>query len=139
VSVGEDTNILSYDDAFEIPEGAFEAFQWACGSGLLGGEARVLEPNKVLTRAELVMSLYDFAKWLQMDVSVGEDTNILSFNDAMKVSDWAMAAIQWAVGSGLMEGDGVNLKPISSATRCESAALLMRFLEDITKTATTSY
>ena len=69
----------------------------------------------------------------QIFFSVGEDTNILSFNDAQKVSGWAMDAVQWAVGSGLMSGDGTNLMPASKAPRCESAALLMRFLEKIAK------
>ena len=35
VSAGLETNILSYDDAFDIKEGSHAAFQWACGSGLI--------------------------------------------------------------------------------------------------------
>ena len=127
VSVGEDTNILSYTDAFDIPQGSFEAFQWACGSGLLGGETRVLEPNKALTRAELVMSLYDFAKWLQLDVSVGEDTNILSYDDAFEIPEGAFEAFQWACGAGVIRGVSEReLAPNSGTTRAQLATVVMR-------------
>ncbi|MBQ7102896.1 MAG: S-layer homology domain-containing protein [Anaerotignum sp.] len=37
ISVGENTNILSYNDAFEISEYAIPAMQWACGAGIIRG------------------------------------------------------------------------------------------------------
>ena len=127
VSVGEDTNILSYTDAFDIPQGSFEAFQWACGSGLVGGETPVLEPNATLTRAELVKILYDFAKWLQLDVSVGEETNILSYDDAFDIPEGAFEAFQWACGAGVIRGVSESeLAPNSGTTRAQLATVLMR-------------
>lgn len=127
VSVGKDTNILSYTDAFDIQQGSFEAFQWACGSGLVGGEPPVLEPNAELTRAELVVIVYDFVKWLQMDVSVGEDTNILSYDDAFDIPEGAFEAFQWACGADVIHGvSKTQLAPNSTATRAQLAAVLMR-------------
>ena len=127
VSVGMNTNILSYTDAFDIRQGSFEAFQWACGSGLVGGVTPVLEPNAALTRAELVMIVYDFVKWLQMDLSVGEETNILSYNDAFDIPDGAFEAFQWACGADVIHGvSKTELAPGSSATRAQLAAILMR-------------
>ena len=127
VSVGKDTNILSYTDAFDIQQGSFEAFQWACGSGLVGGETPVLEPNAELTRAELVMMMYDFVKWLQMDVSVGEDTNILSYDDGVDIPEGAFEAFQWACGADVIHGvSKTQLAPNSTATRAQLAAVLMR-------------
>ena len=52
-----------------------------------------------------------------------------AFADAAKVSDWAQEGMKWAVSNGLMEGDGVNLRPGDSIKRIELAALLMNFLE----------
>ena len=68
VSVGEDTNILSYGDAFEIAEYAIPAMQWACGSGLLIGEktangGMVLNPQNNTTRAQLSVVLMRFDQW----------------------------------------------------------------------------
>ncbi|MEM5768339.1 MAG: S-layer homology domain-containing protein [Bacillota bacterium] len=74
--------------------------------------------------------LYNFAKYKGYDVSVGEDMNILSYNDALSVSDYAYAALQWACGAGILNGDtNGNLNPRSSATRAEVAAMLKRFME----------
>ena len=127
VSAGQDTNILSYTDAFDIPQGSFEAFQWACASGLVGGETPVLEPNAELTRAELVMVVYDFVKWLQMDVSVGEETNILSYDDAFDIPESAFEAFQWACGAGVIHGVSQReLAPNSGTTRAQLATVLMR-------------
>lgn len=41
-----------------------------------------------------------------MDVSVGEDTNILSYNDAGQISKWAISAFRWACGEGILAGTG---------------------------------
>ena len=66
-----------------------------------------------------------------MDVSVGEDTNILSYADALDVSEYAMPAMQWACGAGVIEGSGANLNPQDSATRAEAATMLMRFIQTV--------
>jgi len=54
VSVGEETNILSYADAFEISEYAYPALQWACGMGALGGEEGFLHPQKAVLAENLL-------------------------------------------------------------------------------------
>ena len=127
VSVWENTNILSYNDAFDIPEGSFEAFQWACGSGLMGGETPVLEPNKALTRAEVTKLVYEFVKWLKLDVSVWENTNILSYDDAFDIPEGHFEAFQWACGADVIRGvSRTALAPNSPATRAQLAAILMR-------------
>ena len=63
-----------------------------------------------------------------MDVSAGEDTNILSFNDAFDVSEAAISAMQWAVGAGIIKGTGGgNLDPRGGLTRAQAAVMLQRF------------
>ena len=62
-----------------------------------------------------------------MDVSVGEDTNILSYDDAFDVHQWAMSAMQWAVGAGVVNGIGTNLEPAGDASRAQVATMLWRF------------
>ena len=65
------------------------------------------------------------------DVSIGEDTNILSYTDAFEVSEYAVAALQWACGAGIISGtgDGSTLTPQGEATRAQAATVLMRFCE----------
>ena len=61
-------------------------------------------------------------------MSVGEDTNILSYDDAFDVSDWANAGMCWAVGSGLVNGTTeTTLSPLGKATRAEIATIVMRW------------
>lgn len=60
------------------------------------------------------------------------DTNILSYTDALTVSEWAVPAMQWANGAGLIQGSDNNLMPRGNATRAQAAAILHRFCETVT-------
>ena len=62
--------------------------------------------------------------------SVDEDTNILSYDDALQISEYAVSAIQYTVGSKLINGKTAStLNPKDNATRAEIAAILQRFIE----------
>jgi hypothetical protein len=67
------------------------------------------------------------------DVSVGEDTNILSYNDAFDITEGMALAFQWACGAGVVQGNGPQLYPLSSVTRGQAATMIMRFLEKVAK------
>jgi hypothetical protein len=87
-------------------------------------------PDENITREQMATRLHNYCKWSGIDVSAGEDTNILSFNDALDVSEWAVPAFRWASGSGVIGGKpGGLLDPKAGATRAEVAAMLMRFIE----------
>ncbi len=59
--LGEDTNILSYTDAFDISEYAVPAFQWACGAGIIEGVTdSTLVPGGTATRAQAATMLMRF-------------------------------------------------------------------------------
>ena len=106
-------------------------FEHGIMSGVDGGE---LALNDEFTREQLVTILYRYAKNKGVDVSVGADTNILGYDDALDVSDWASDAMRWAVGSGLVSGKtATTLNPADSATRAEIATIIMRYCENITK------
>ena len=63
------------------------------------------------------------------DVSAGEDTNILSYNDVSSVSEYAIPAMQWACSEGIVTGTANgNLNPGSTATRAQFSAILYRFV-----------
>ena len=83
----------------------------------------------------MVTLLWRYAKYKGYDVSVGEDTNILSYDDAFEISEYAVSAMQWACGSGILvgsssaDGTGIVLNPESSITRAQLSVVLMRFDE----------
>ena len=69
-----------------------------------------------------------------IDVSVGENTNILSYVDVQQASEYAIPALQWAVGAGVLNGkNGGRLAPTGTATRAEIAAIMQRWCENIIK------
>ncbi|MBE7004576.1 MAG: dipeptidase B [Ruminococcaceae bacterium] len=111
-------------------DGAYtEAIRWAASEKLVGGvgDGKFL-PNDALTREQLAVILYRYAQNLGKDVSVGEDTNILSYSDMLQWSEWAVPALQWAVGSGVLsEKDGGVLDAWGSVTQAEAAAVLAKF------------
>ena len=70
------------------------------------------------------------AQYKGIDASVGENTNILSYDDFDSISEYAIPSMQWAVGSGLIKGKSEStLNPLDNATRAEIAAILHRFIE----------
>lgn len=111
-----------------------EAVRWAANNKIVEGYGNgKFGTNDPITREQFATILYRYAQYKGYDVSVGENNNILSYNDALVVSEWASPAMQWACGSGLMLGDGVNLMPTANATRAQAAALFERFCENIIK------
>lgn len=125
---------LDYSD---VEEGAWytEAVRWAASENVVQGYGNgKFGPNDTLTREQMVTILWRYAKYKGVDVSVGEDTNILSYADALTVGEYAIPAMQWACGSGTVQGttDG-RLEPKGSATRAQAAAILMRYCENIVK------
>lgn len=108
-----------------------DAVDWAAEKGIVtgytDGSFGVSDP---ITREQLATILWRYAKSKEINVTVGEDTNILSYEDAFDISDYAYPALQWACGSGLIGGkpDGY-LDPQGGATRAQAAAIFERFMK----------
>ena len=107
-----------------------EAVRWAAGEGIVEGYSETaFGPNDPITREQLAAILWRYAKYLELDVSIGENTNILSYTDAAEISEYAIPALQWACGAGILEGSNGSLSPRANATRAEVATMLMRVCE----------
>lgn len=110
-----------------------EAIRWATSEGIVGGYGNGLfGTNDPITREQFAAMLYRFAQEQGYDVSIGENTNILSYTDVADLSEYAISAMQWAVGAGIINGtgDGSTLTPQGQATRAQAAVMLMRFCEE---------
>lgn len=107
-----------------------EAVRWASSEGIVGGYGNgSFGTGDPITREQFAVMLYRFAQKQSYDVSVGENTNILSYTDVSTVSEYAIPAMQWAVGSGVITGMGDTLAPQGETTRAQAAMMLMRFSE----------
>ena len=100
---------------------------WAMENGISDGT----NMEGKITREQLAAMLYRYAKLKGYDVSASAD--ISGYTDASGVSGWAKEAMQWAVGSGLIQGSGNALTPQANASRAQIATILMRFAQSIAK------
>ncbi len=113
----------------DVARGSYyeKAVAWAAEHGIVTGYGDGLfGPNDRITREQLAAILHRYAQYKKLDVSVGEDTNILSYNDATRISDYAFPAMQWACGAGLLKGANGDLLPKNTATRAQTATILYR-------------
>ena len=125
---------VSTADFSDVADGVWYAVavRWAADSGVVKGYADGrFRPNDAVTREQMATLLYRFAGYKGYDVGIGEDTDILRFVDGAAVGGYAVPAMRWACGSGLMTGarrdGGMALAPRDTATRAQTATLLMRF------------
>ena len=122
--------LMDFDDVDPAAYYA-EAIRWAVSEGIAGGYGGgVFGPEDNITREQLAAILYRYAQAKGYDTSVGEDTNILSYTDTLEISEYAIPAMQWACGAGILEGDAGHLYPQGNATRAQIATMLMRFCEN---------
>ena len=101
---------------------------WAKANGVSDGT----NPPASVTREQLVTMLFRYAAAHGME-SVTLEENLSRFTDKASVSAWAVPAMNWAVGQGLIEGSNGLLRPQANASRAEVAAILMRFAQKIAK------
>ena len=124
--------VVNYAMSFsDVAEGKWysEAVRWAASEGITVGMSNgTFGLTDTCTRAQVVAFLYRYAQKAGMDVSVGEDTNILSYNDALTVQAWAIPAFQWACGAGIVQGSGGALMPGNFCTRGQIVTMLCRAL-----------
>ena len=83
-------------------------------------------PESPVTREQFVTMLCRYA-------GAVADGNVESFSDYENISDWALAAVKWAVSNGIMLGYDGRLNPQGNVTRAETAVMMMRFCERINK------
>lgn len=101
---------------------------WAKANGVSDGT----NPPASVTREQLVTMLFRYAAAHGMEAVTLEE-NLSRFTDKASVSAWAVPAMNWAVGQGLIEGSNGLLRPQANASRAEVAAILMRFAQKIAK------
>jgi len=105
-----------------------EAVLWASENGIVKGYPDgSFAPDLPITREQLAVMLWRYAG------SPRECGDIMStFPDAKNVSDYAKAAMEWAVSNGIIKGDNSrNINPKSHATRAHAAQMIMNFMLNV--------
>lgn len=106
-----------------------DAVAWAAEKNILNGYGDgTFGAGDPVTREQMAVILYRYAQFAGVDVSSGGDSNLLSYDDASDVSEWAIYAMQWAVGSGVINGRSEQtLNPKDTASRAEVAQIIMNY------------
>ena len=107
----------------------YDAVAWASAENIVTGvTADTFAPMAPVTREQLAAMLFRYAVANGLEaVSTVEYLN--AYPDAADVSEWAVSAMNWAVGQGLINGIDGKLLPGGSATRAQTAAILMRYCQ----------
>ena len=119
--------LMQFEDV-DLGQWYTEAIRWVSSEKIaVGYSSKEFGYNDIVTREQMITILYRYAQYKGVDVSVGEDTNILSYNDAFDIAEYAIPAMQWACGEGIIKGDNGNLMPKDSTTRVQIANILFRY------------
>jgi len=121
-------------DFSDVISGAWysDAVAWAVANGIVNGYGEgKFGPDDEITREQTAAVLYRYAQHKSYDVSAAAD--IISFKDAKSISGYAVPAMRWACGTGLIQGSDSSLSPKAYATRAQVAAILHRFNGNMVK------
>ena len=110
-----------------------DAVIWATENGIVNGLSDELyAPLSEFTREQMATMLLRYSEYKKYDTSDANDLD--KFSDAESVASWALEALQWANAEGLVNGrTETTIVPQGSATRGETATVLMRYIENIVK------
>ena len=115
----------------DVKPGAYyeKAVVWASQNNIVSGYTDgTFRPDAPVTREQLASILYRYTLYRGQDVSAGETTSLTGYGDAQAVSSYALPAMRWACGMGILQGANGKLNPSGLATRAQLAAMLHRYL-----------
>ena len=110
-----------------------KAILWAYENKITSGYTETtFAPSRAITREQFATILYNYAKFMQYDVTVAEDASLSAFTDAASVGTFAVDALTWANAEGLVNGTtATTIAPKGTAPRSQVAVILMRFDQNV--------
>ena len=115
----------------DVKPGAYyeKAVVWASQNNIVSGYTDgTFRPDAPVTREQLASILYRYTLYRGQDVSAGETTTLTGYGDVQAVANYALPAMRWACGTGILQGANGKLNPSGLATRAQLAAMLHRYL-----------
>ena len=109
-----------------------DAVAWAAKNGIVTGFSDgTFRPDAPVSRQQLAVILFRYAGYKGM-TAVTLEENLNGFTDESAISGYAISAMNWAVGQGLVNGfsDG-SVRPTEGASRAQTATVLMRLLQNV--------
>ena len=133
----EGTPETVYEGKFsDVPNSQWytNAVIWASNNSIVSGykNTTLFGSADNITREQIAVMMYRYAQYKGYDIS--EKASLDRFTDAGSVSAYAVEAMQWAVGNGIINGTGDGrLNPLGTAYRAECAVIFKGFMEKYDK------
>lgn len=123
----------TFSDMTEAPTWSVDAIAWAQDTGVVAGMGdNEFASNAKVTREQFAQMMYNYAKYKKCDLTKAGD--LTKFPDEGSVSDWAVTALSWANGNGLINGhENGTLDPQGNTVRGQAASILMNFDLNVVK------
>lgn len=117
----------TFTDAAAAGEWALDAIAWAQQTGVVAGVGdNLFAPDAQVTREQFAQMMYNYAKYKGYDLTA--DGDLTQFSDSSKLQSWAVTAMKWANGNGLINGfEDDTLQPAGTTIRGQAASILMNF------------
>lgn len=112
------------------------AIQWSNSHGIVAGYPdQTFRPDQTVTREQLVLILYQYARFKGLDISTGTDgaLRMEKYADQNQVSAYAKTAVAWALEKGIISGTDNGIEPKGTANRAQMAVIIRAFCENIEK------
>lgn len=127
------TEAATFTDAAAAGEWALDAIAWAQQTGVVAGMGdNLFAPAAQVTREQFAQMMYNYAKYKGYDLTAAGD--LAQFTDSGKLQPWAVTAMKWANGNGLINGFEDNtLQPAGTTIRGQAASIIMNFDKNVAK------
>lgn len=115
-----------FSDVKDSSKYYYKAVVWAAENKIVSGYKNgKFGPSDYVTREQLAVILYNYAKFKNKDLSKTDDLN--GFVDADRISNWALGQVKWAVATKVVTGSNNILNPKGNASRAEVAAMIQKY------------
>lgn len=125
---------IAYSGKFpDVSKGIWytDAVEWAASKGIVTGYTHngKFDPAGSITREQMAVMMYRYCNYKNIEIK--NSAKLTSYKDYKKISSFAQAAMEWAVGNEIITGKDnmTRLDPVGKATRAEAATILVRFVE----------
>lgn len=118
------------DVTFEdVSEFDMDVVSWCVSSGVMSGYSETeFGALDFLTREQFATVLASFARYQERyQESLEGEGRLVEFYDVWEISDYAVGAMGWAVGNGLLVGYEGELAPKRVVTRAEVAVVMLAY------------
>ena len=125
------TEAATFTDAAAAGEWALDAIAWAQQTGVVAGMGdNLFAPDAQVTREQFAQMMYNYAKYKGYDLSATGD--LTQFSDSSKLQSWAVTAMKWANGNGLINGfEDDTIQPAGTTIRGQAASIIMNFDKNV--------